>query len=57
MAWWVVFGMGTEGANSPQRSGPADRRLLTPREREVAELVAAGLTNRQIADPGSADMW
>jgi len=42
--------MGTEGANSPQRPGPADRRLLTPREREVAELVAAGLTNRQIAE-------
>jgi DNA-binding CsgD family transcriptional regulator len=24
--------------------------LLTPREREVAELVAAGLSNRQIAE-------
>src|SRR5262249_4747857 len=36
------FGMGTEGANGPLRSGPADRQLLTPREREVAELVAAG---------------
>src|SRR5215469_4455321 len=24
------FGMGTEGANGPRRSGPADRRLLTP---------------------------
>src|SRR6516225_12033821 len=44
------FGVGTEGANSPPRSGPADRRLLTPREREVAELVAAGFTNRQIAE-------
>ena len=42
--------MGTEGAGSPRRSGPADRRLLTPREREVAELVAAGLSNRQIAE-------
>ena len=42
-------GMGAEGAGSPRRSGPADRRLLTPREREVAELVAAGLSNRQIA--------
>ena len=41
--WW--FGMGTEGTNSPRRPGPADRRSLTPREREVAELVAAGLTN------------
>src|SRR6516165_1598199 len=44
------FGVGTEGANSPRRSAPADRRLLTPREREVAELVAAGLSNRQIAE-------
>jgi DNA-binding CsgD family transcriptional regulator len=42
--------MGMEGAGSPRRSGPADRRLLTPREREVAELVAAGLSNRQIAE-------
>jgi DNA-binding CsgD family transcriptional regulator len=42
--------MGTEGASSPRRSGPADRQLLTPREREVAELVAAGLSNRQIAE-------
>jgi DNA-binding CsgD family transcriptional regulator len=42
--------MGTEGAGSPRPSGPADRRSLTPREREVAELVAAGLSNRQIAE-------
>jgi DNA-binding CsgD family transcriptional regulator len=42
--------MGTEGAGSPRPAGPADRRSLTPREREVAELVAAGLSNRQIAE-------
>ena len=42
--------MGTEGAGSPRPSGPADRRSLTPREREVAELVAGGLSNRQIAE-------
>src|SRR5215472_14392564 len=42
--------MGTEGASSPQLPGPAPRRLLTPREREVADLVAAGLSNRQIAE-------
>src|SRR6516225_3719795 len=42
--------MGTEGAGSSRPSGPADRRSLTPREREVAELVAGGLSNRQIAE-------
>jgi DNA-binding CsgD family transcriptional regulator len=31
---------------APRATAP----LLTPREREVAELVAEGLTNRQIAD-------
>lgn len=28
---------------------PADRRSLTTREREVSELVAAGLTNKEVA--------
>ena len=42
--------MGAGGASSPRLSGPAPRRLLTPREREVAGLVAAGLSNRQIAE-------
>ena len=33
----------------PQRGARGDRCALTPREREVAALVARGLTNRQIA--------
>ena len=28
---------------------PADKHALTTREREVAELVAAGLTNKEVA--------
>ncbi|RZQ61265.1 helix-turn-helix transcriptional regulator [Amycolatopsis suaedae] len=33
------------------RAPPApDRSMLSPRERQVADLVAAGLTNREIAD-------
>jgi DNA-binding NarL/FixJ family response regulator len=32
------------------RSAPGPLGILTPREREVAVLVARGLTNRQVAD-------
>lgn len=39
------------GAGSPDPAGsPADPFGLTAREREVLELVAAGYTNRRIAE-------
>jgi ATP/maltotriose-dependent transcriptional regulator MalT len=36
--------------NAPSGSGDGDRASLSPRESDVAVLVARGLTNRQIAD-------
>jgi DNA-binding CsgD family transcriptional regulator/sugar lactone lactonase YvrE len=42
--------MGVRPAEGGSRSDQADRGLLTPREREVAELVAEGLSNREIAE-------
>ena len=46
----VAYALGEDAA--PQAPAPADDPWapLTPREREVAELLSAGLTNRQIAD-------
>ena len=40
-----------EGPREHQDATPTDpdEQLLTPREREIATLVAEGLTNRQIA--------
>jgi DNA-binding NarL/FixJ family response regulator len=40
-----------QGAGRPRVSGVANGKTssLTPREREVAQLVARGLSNRQIA--------
>jgi len=37
------------GVTSPAGSPEAARSLLTPREREIAQLVAEGLSNRSIA--------
>ena len=59
----VAFALADEASDSPQGSGSlaeADQStVLTPREREVATLVARGFTNRRIADelvitPGTA---
>ena len=37
-------------ARGPAPGGPRAGSVLSPREREVAELVALGNTNRQIAE-------
>ncbi|WP_019630554.1 ATP-binding protein [Actinomadura atramentaria] len=49
----MAVAVGEALAERPAPSAPderPDRPALTPREREIAELVAAGLTNREIAD-------
>lgn len=43
----VVRAQSRAGASRPR---PAERDRLTKREREIAELIAAGLRNRQIAE-------
>jgi predicted ATPase/DNA-binding CsgD family transcriptional regulator len=42
--------VGSSPASAPAQSEQAPWAVLTPREREVAALVAHGLTNRQIAE-------
>jgi DNA-binding NarL/FixJ family response regulator len=39
---------GADLARLPGRR-PGDRKVLTTREREIAELVAAGLSNKEVA--------
>jgi predicted ATPase/DNA-binding CsgD family transcriptional regulator len=46
----VIFDRESDTPRSPQRHGVAQLGPLTPREREVLRLVAAGLTDREIAE-------
>jgi predicted ATPase/DNA-binding CsgD family transcriptional regulator/Flp pilus assembly protein TadD len=45
----VAFALGTQTSKRPTDNS-RDKSLLTPRQNEVAELVASGLTNKGIAD-------
>lgn len=45
----VAVGLGHEGPRAPARSTQKRRGVLTPRELEVADLVARGMTDREIA--------
>ena len=47
----VAVGAGSLGFGTPsRRSGPRASAELSPREREVLEMVASGLTNRETAE-------
>lgn len=48
--WAHEAGLTLSAGHSTQQRGPQAPRSLTRREREVADLVAQGLTNREIAD-------
>jgi DNA-binding NarL/FixJ family response regulator len=45
----VVSGVSTNPVEAPAPAAPAVRALLSPREAEVMDLVADGLSNREVA--------
>lgn len=48
--WWVSACEGAQTPSLRRAGGPAVLGVLTPREREIAELAARGLAKREIAD-------
>jgi DNA-binding CsgD family transcriptional regulator len=53
---YLILGPAVQGRPIKTAQPSADA-LLTPREREVARLVAAGLPNKQIADTLNLSEW
>jgi non-specific serine/threonine protein kinase len=46
----VAYALGEHSAAQPALAGRVKHELLTRREQEVAELIARGMSNKQIAD-------